>query len=176
MRNDGAGNLTLSVNSSALSDDGTGKLTIATNAALPGAPTTTTPSAGDNSTKLATTAFVQSTTSFSKFFQSSGQAISGNTVSVAHGLGATPKGFEVFFQCISAEYDYSIGDRVLSSSMLNVSSVNQNCVVATWANATTVGVSMFNPSSNGTAIADKTSGARQIITPGNWELVFTAWL
>lgn len=41
-------------------DDGAGNLTIATNVNLPGSPTTTTQSGSDNSTKVATTAQVQS--------------------------------------------------------------------------------------------------------------------
>jgi hypothetical protein len=85
-----------------------------------GNPTAITQSPGNDSTRLATTEYVDDAVgaggsgSITKA-ESSGFATTSNNVSWLHGLGAEPDIVSVIIQCISAEYGYSVGDRLMIS-------------------------------------------------------------
>jgi hypothetical protein len=111
------------------------------------------------------------TAPFSKFFQSSGQPIpAGGYASVAHGLGATPKGFDVLMLCTSNDSSYTAGD-VVSFRWLE----GQYTGVSLWANATDVGIS-YIVGIEGFGIIEKTTISFVVINTSNWNLIFSAWI
>lgn len=81
--------------------------------AFTGTPTAPTPATSDNSTTLATTAYVKAQSAVSTFYSTD---IAINTVhTIAHGKGsvAAIKSITYGIECVTAEAGYSAGDRVL---------------------------------------------------------------
>jgi len=75
---------------------------------LTGNPTVPTAADGDNDTTIANTAFV-----CNGWFESTELTITDSALmSVAHGLGRTPKSFSAVLRCKVSEYGYSAGDEV----------------------------------------------------------------
>ena len=104
---------------------------------------------------------------FSNGFESAEQAVTGNVISAAHGLGATPKLMEVILRNKTAEGNYSVGDEVSILEMNNGTSGTQ-----AWVNATTVGVTISTATLQ---ILNKTTGAQFSITTADWKIVLRAW-
>lgn len=80
--------------------------------ALTGSPTAPTQTAGDSSTKLATTAFVAGVgASLAKRFVSAPFTwVAGTKKTYAHGLTGTPFNARVVAKCLSAEYGHAVGE------------------------------------------------------------------
>jgi hypothetical protein len=95
--------------------------------------------------------------------------VSGTDNSQAHGLGTTPSLVRGFLRCKTAELGYSVGDEV--SVIADGNPANATSTV--YANATNVGVTVFNSiaiSRRNAPIGDSTT-----ITYANWRYVLRAW-
>lgn len=102
-------------------------------------------------------------------FESAEQGIPvGNTVlSVAHGLGRTPKLMVTVLRCKTAELGYAVGDEV------TIYSAGVNPMVSTWASSTTC---KYVCSSSTLQITDAVGATGvQPITAARWRVVFYAW-
>jgi len=91
-------------------------------------------------------------------------------LTLAHGLGAKPKVLEAVLVCKTAEYNYSVGDEVLTA--LDAASVSRgaSCV---W-DATNINI-RFGSSATTFYLLDKTTGAIQATTNANWKLIVRAY-
>jgi hypothetical protein len=108
-------------------------------------------------------------TTIAATFESAEQGIPvGNTVlSVAHGLGRTPKLMLTVLRCKIAELGYAIGDEVA------IPSAGVNPMVSTWASSTTC---KYVCSSSTPQITDAAGATGvQPITTARWRVVFYAW-
>lgn len=102
-------------------------------------------------------------------FESSNQTMTANsTITVAHGLGGTPKLWQVVMQCISTEFGFAVGDEVVLAAMDNGTDS-----LAVWANSTSIAVALDNSltiNQTGGGI-----GTRGTINYTKWQLIFRAW-
>ncbi|MGO8952055.1 MAG: beta strand repeat-containing protein [Rhodomicrobium sp.] len=99
-------------------------------------------------------------------FTSSAQTFptAGSTITVAHGLGAVPTGFDVFFQCQTANLGYSVGQMVKP---------NYYTYFTVYADATNVYLTYIT--SGGAAVLN-TSGTWSGISAADWKVIIKAWL
>jgi hypothetical protein len=147
--------------------DGSKNLTSIT--ALPNGTTATTQSPGDNSTKVATTAYADAATSnlFTKGTSCIQNPVTSNTkTSTAHGLGSTPTFFVIYLQCITGESGYSAGDIVPVSGSITDQSTGAFTVSG---DATNTNISTFNPVEIAQVV--KAGGTDFFITLANWKIV-----
>jgi hypothetical protein len=93
---------------------------------------------------------------------------SGADGTVTHNLGTTAYIVDAYIECLTAEANYSIGDKIYvkyndtngSGSNLNISNQNANDVYYTIGSA-----------ANAFAVLNKTTGAQASLTNSNWQLV-----
>lgn len=94
------------------------------------------------------------------------------TQTQAHGLGAEPTFIKVILECLSADLNYSVGDRI------NIGSFHiSNTVVSFYqilVDATNV--TLITKSSGSITILDKTLRSSNAITVANWKLIITPYL
>ncbi len=95
----------------------------------------------------------------------------GNTYSQSHGLGTTPDAYWLELECTTAEYGYSVGDRI-RLVMLGEQGTSRGATV--WASPTTIGVTI---AANGIAISRRDATSIGVVTPSNWKirLVAQSW-
>lgn len=149
--------------------------TIKSNVALSGSPTTTTQSVGDNTTKIATTAFVQAAAVFTKTFTSTGNTLTtAGSLTLPHSLGKAPFLIMTSLVCVTNNNGYTAGQE------LHVSlggPYSGSGIVATGAamtfDATNINIQFAN---NGTMFSAmiNTSGATVNFTNANWTLTIRA--
>lgn len=141
--------------------------------ALTGSPTAPTQSPADNSTKIATTAYVEAAVAASpgpSVYTSPQQAIvSAGQVVLAHGLGAVPNIVQFAAKCLTAEHNYSIGD-VIGISM-DSNDFSRASGYKKDATNITIRYSSTNPVFNA---VDANTGALVLLTNANWEIIATA--
>jgi hypothetical protein len=158
----------------ALTDEtGTGANVFAVSPALTGTPTAPTAGAGTNTTQIATTAFVAALP-FTKSFESAQQTITvGGSLTLAHGLGTTPKLYLPFLQCTTGEGGYSIGDEVMpATNNIDTGSNGRNATIVPDSTNLTV---RFGNIAGVFNIVNKSTGADLLITAANWKFVMRAW-
>lgn len=112
---------------------------------------------------------------FSGKFTSSQQTIpsAGATLSVAHGLGAKPFGWDLYLHCVTAEGDWSVGDEVnLGPGSSWYRGVQSNFMG--YADATNVNI-VFT-ANNQLQLMDKSTGNIYDASPSNWAIIVRAWL
>lgn len=151
-------------------ETGTGVLVFSDSPALTGTPTAPTQSPGDNSTKIATTAYVDAAvTSITKF--SSSVAYAGSfSATVSHGLGRTPDIFNLCFENTSSEGNYTPGDIILwPPSTYSGGAGGGTSASNVYANSTNVGVT-----GSVLEFADKSTGLPFTPSSGKWNYLFTA--
>jgi len=115
-------------------------------------------------------------------FVSTGNAISGTSVSAAHGLGAQPARWSAVLVNVTPEFGYSTGDQVICpATTYTQGGGGVGAWGATWANATNVGWSWSDITR--ISIDNKTGGtpgpspnANGFITAANWTVTLRAWL
>lgn len=110
-----------------------------------------------------------------KYFESAQQQLGGTTaISVAHGLGAMPKGVSAFIVCTTAEGGFAVGDRVeINPSAYGwYSGGNMQCGISIKADQSSV---TFRSGNNITLLSQTSNGGYFIITNSNWRLVMRAW-
>ena len=114
------------------------------------------------------------TVPFTKSFESAQQTItSGALVTVAHGLGAQPKLYGAYLQCVTAERGYSVGQEIPAT----ISNANTNSVALNPFSADATNI-YFRYSNNGSCFEANdfgSGGGANNLTNANWKLVLRAW-
>lgn len=155
---------------------GTGSFatTIKSSVALAGNPTTTTQSAGDNSTKIATTAYADAAASAVGITTGTALSLSPfaatQTVTQAHGLGATPDYLKYELICLTANNGYTAG-QVLN--LLDVTGTSGDSAFSTHYDSTNVVV--VTNSSAAIQVQNPSTHLRANITYADWALKITPY-
>ena len=111
---------------------------------------------------------------FTKEYVSAEQTITaGGLLTLAHGLGVTPKLLQARIICKTADVGYSIGDEVFISND-GSSSVSDSYSTALSCNGTT-NIDVRYGSGGGFRIPNKGTGGGTNITAANWRLIVRAW-
>lgn len=115
---------------------------------------------------------------FSVAYDSGNQTISaGGLLTLTHSLGAAPKIVQFFVKCLTAEYNYSIGDVVCVSGAGNThdtAGINNSGFGAV-VNATTITI-RFGIGTNPVSAPNFTTGGLQVLTNANWALIVRAYV
>jgi hypothetical protein len=98
-------------------------------------------------------------------------ASGGETLTAAHGLSFTPSSCRLIFECISADANYSVGDRVSISAVWNGSTIYP---IVTFVDSTNCNFKAF--SGYYVSIINKTTGATVTPTATKWKWYFEAVL
>jgi len=111
---------------------------------------------------------------FSKFFESTQQAVTTNGVlTIAHGLGVKPKLYMPCLQCVTAEHGYSIGDEIsINPGWTDAGNVNRG--ISIFPDATNIGIHFASSSSCFTIVPKSAASGQNPITNANWKLVVRA--
>lgn len=159
----------------ALTDEtGTGANVFAVSPALTGTPTAPTAAVSTNTTQIATTAFVQAASVFSKSFESAQQTITAaGSLTLAHSLGASPKLISASLICQTTELSYSVNDEVFINPAMNTNS-DQGRGISLVPDATNLNI-RFGSNAGSITLIDKSSGVQNPITNSRWKLVVRAW-
>lgn len=105
---------------------------------------------------------------FTKSFESARQSYTaGGSITVAHGLGVAPKLYQVYFQCITAEFGYAVNDEILMFSLHQ----SGNYGIEMRADGTNLKLTI---GTGGVGVLD-TGGTGQTLTPSKWGVVVRAW-
>jgi len=110
---------------------------------------------------------------FSGRFTSGNQTItSGGALTIAHGLGREPIFVTMWLKCLTAEYNYSIGDKLFAPTTISDSATDNHChsIVV---NSTNI-IIRFGANANVYSVLDKTTGGGVALTNANWALVVEA--
>lgn len=147
--------------------------TVSGTTALPNGTTGTTQSTGDDTTKLATTEFVQqeleeqASSSYSTW---TGLTFTfGSMTTQAHGFGAKPTDIALSLVCTTADAGYSIGDEV---SIPSGGLTGGNYGVSAQYNATNIYLIW---GSQGPVVINRSTYEAQHITQGSWTATIRAW-
>lgn len=109
-------------------------------------------------------------------FTSSNQTItSAGLLTLAHGLGASPELIQLRLKCLTAEFNYSIGDEVIINNNENDNGTTTNTGVSVVVDATNL-VIRFGSNANVYIVQNKTTGAAAFLTNANWALIAKAWV
>ncbi|MFA6961188.1 MAG: hypothetical protein WC205_10585 [Opitutaceae bacterium] len=103
-------------------------------------------------------------------FESAEQTVptTGNTVTIAHGLGGMPVFVTVVLRCKTAEFGWAVGDEIMLNSV-TMDSVNLG--ITTGVNDTSIKLTV-----TGNIYLHKFDTAAKFApTSANWKLVFRAW-
>lgn len=102
----------------------------------------------------------------------------GGVLTVAHGLGATPKIFRVLLECATADVGYAVGDVVDACSLMSRTTAPEaklGCTI--WANGTQCGATFFNGAAGSSyRLFDKSGFTNDPITEASWLVKFYAKL
>ncbi|RUV12408.1 MULTISPECIES: hypothetical protein [unclassified Mesorhizobium] len=144
-----------------------------------GTPAAPTQATADNTTKLATTAFVQAVVAagdLQSFFQSAQQTItSAGLLTIAHGLGKIPTLINASLVCQTAEQGYSAGDQLYMGAIpLSLGLSATGFATAVVPDASNLNI-RYGSSSAVFYTNNKTSGVSVSLTNANWRFVVRAW-
>lgn len=106
-----------------------------------------------------------------KYFPSSPQAIT-TTLTVAHGLGEEPKLIQVYLICTTAEFGYSVNDKV-PIGFNTIGSAGSDAGLAIKPDSTYLNV-VFSSTCN-IVIPRWDTRVLTVITNTNWNMIFRAW-
>lgn len=88
-------------------------------------------------------------------------------ITIAHGLGAIPRGLGVFLRCKTAELNYAVNDEIrVSDDSGNTRSIQLS------ADATNLYISIH---ANAPQITNKLGGSQAAITLANFRIIVRAW-
>ena len=106
-------------------------------------------------------------------FESEPQTITiGGTLTIPHGLGSAPIMVQPSIECVSADSNYSVGDRVVIS-MNMTDSIDINRFTSVYWDATNIKVK-YSASSTLFYITNATTGNGAAITLDSWRFYVTA--
>jgi hypothetical protein len=144
----------------AASTSTSGKVELATTAEL---------QAGTDADRAVTAAAIKGALGFSKFFESTDQTITPNSVlPVPHSFSARPKMFTAVLKCATDELGYVAGDEAEI-----IQTVPGTSVIQLNADATNVNIGYTG---SNTQVLRKDTQVAANITAGNWRFVVRAWV
>jgi hypothetical protein len=109
-------------------------------------------------------------------FISADQTItSAGSLTLAHGLGATPEFFQVRIKNLTAELGYSIGDELIVNPHNTNATSGNNQGVSIVPDATNLNI-RYGSSGTTFTILRKDTGAGVNATNTRWSAIFYAWL
>jgi hypothetical protein len=124
-------------------------------------------------TALRTKQAIDAMSVFTESYTSADQTITAaGSLTLAHGLSATPSLVTAKLKCTSAEHNYAVNDEVI----IPVGSTNENNGrgAAVIADGTNLNV-RFGSNATTFQVLNKTTGAAANITNANWDIIFFAW-
>ena len=108
-------------------------------------------------------------------YNSGNQTITaGGLLTLAHGLGAEPILIQAWLKCLTAEFNYSIGDKLYVPGSLS-NSVSDSKGISVVPDSTNL-VIRFGADVSTFAVLNKTTGAGVDLTNANWALVMEAFV
>jgi hypothetical protein len=114
------------------------------------------------------------TPSLTKSFESSQQTITAAALlTLAHGLAVAPKLVQAEIVCVTGEFNWVAGDRLVVSCGANCGSAD-NRGLGVYHDATNVYV-RIGSNANSLVIVNKTNGNAALMTNANWRLVIRAF-
>ncbi len=109
---------------------------------------------------------------YPKIYKSDGETItSGGLLQLPHGLGVTPRTWQLYIKCTSAEQGYAIGDEVGVYS--NNSTESTPIYNTIYVDSTNVNI-RFSNNANCYVTGNKTTGAKAVLTNSKWDLYVEA--
>lgn len=110
-----------------------------------------------------------------KSYESPEQTITAaGALTLAHGLGTTPKIIQAYLVCKTAEKGYSMGDETPCTISAESLAASDSYGVAITYDTTNIYV-RFGSIANVFTINDKTTGSGSAIAIANWKVIFRAW-
>jgi hypothetical protein len=111
----------------------------------------------------------------SKIFTSTAQTItSGGSLTLAHGMGTTPKLVQAYLKCTTTDLGYSVGDEVFVSGGQDAYGSTVSTGVSIVPDATNLNI-RFGSNAGAFALLNKGTGTLAAITNGSWEFHIVAW-
>lgn len=107
-----------------------------------------------------------------KFTSTAQTIVSAGLITVVHGLGVDPDNVSIYLECTSAEFGYSVGDKI-EVSEVNNSGATTGRNNALYFDSTNVFLRMSNVATVFT-VANKTTGVGVALTNANWDLYIRA--
>lgn len=124
-------------------------------------------------TPLRTAQAIASLGTFTKEYISPNQTITtGSSDTMNHGLGEVPKVLQLELECVTAEYNYSVGDVVIANMNSSTSGTNRHNSVYT---TSTQIVIRYSAVSTCFTTADKVTGSSVALTNTNWRFRVRAY-
>lgn len=112
-----------------------------------------------------------STVPFTKSFQSAQQTITnGGALTLAHGLGTTPKLYLAYLQCTTADVGYSVGDETMLNPTSNEAGSNRGLSLVP--DGTNINVRF---GAGGFQMTRKDTGGFYNVNNSNWKFIVRAW-
>lgn len=110
-------------------------------------------------------------------YASTGQTItSGGSLTLAHGLGSTPRLIQAYLKCTTADLNYSVGDEApVSGGQEAYGSTVSTGVSIVW-DATNLNIRFGSNAGGAFAVLNKTTGTLGVITNGSWQFYIRAWI
>lgn len=144
---------------------------------LPTGTIATTQSTGDNSTAIATTAYVDAVTPiFTESYTSGEEAITaGRGFTLAHSLSAQPSLIQFSLKCKTTDLNYSVNDEVVVNPGLNSDISTYSRGISCIPDTSNLTIRLGSASSC-FVLLDKSTGTRGTITNANWKLIARAWV
>jgi len=110
-----------------------------------------------------------------RYYQSPDQTITGGgSLTLAHGLGVEPLFVQVLLKCITAEFGYSVGDKLFINPNLSKNTTGAQGVVIV-PDTTNLNIK-FGNGTNVFAGLNKTTGAAVTLTDTKWKVIFRAFV
>lgn len=111
----------------------------------------------------------------SKIYTSPAQTItSGGTLTLAHGMGTTPRLIQAYLKCTTTDVGYSVGDEVFVSGGQDAYGSTVSTGVSVVPDATNLNI-RFGSNAGAFAVLNKGTGTLGAITNGSWEFYIRAW-
>jgi hypothetical protein len=112
---------------------------------------------------------------FTESFTSADQTITAaGSLTLAHGLSATPTLIKTYLKCTTAQHNYSVNDEVEVEAVHVTRASNFGMGASVVPDGTNLNI-RFGAHNNVFDVLDKTSGAIGNITPSSWRFKIKAW-
>jgi len=127
---------------------------------------------GTDTTRAVTPEALKNGIGFSDYFATTAQTVTtAGTLTIAHGLSATPTELCAYAQCTTAQEGFSIGDRVWPDGLIYTQNSVANYNWQLSADATNITVKF---GAGGLLFKNESTGAIAAMTDGNWQLYVIA--
>lgn len=129
---------------------------------------------GTDAVKIVTPSALLAAQGFASDYRSGNQTItSAGTITLTHGLGRMPRIVELWLKCITAEFNYAIGDEVYVTA--ETGSAGNNNRGISMKRSTSSLIIRYGSDANVFFLPDATTGIGSNLTNANWALIVEAW-